>query len=235
MANTVKIPLNTTGSVDLRVKVTVNETNQVYYSTIQTLQVKPVEMTLYMYVAGDFQGWNPGAAPRIGSTDGVNYEGYVWVPTGGTGEFKITSQPNWDGTNYGGTSTVTGGVLDVAGGNLKWPATGKYYRMQVNMNAMTWKVTETNWGVIGAATPGGWDNSTPLVYDPALGKWKATVSFTAGEFKFRANNGWDINMGADGGNPPYLRYDGDNIAVPAGSKTVLLDLSNPLKYTYTLQ
>lgn len=250
MANSSKIPLNTTGSVDVRIKTIVSGTNQASYSNTQTLSIKPVEMTLYMYLPGDYQsqspykeklpagntwGWDPATSPKIASTDGVNYEGYVWIPAGGSGEFKMTSAPDWDHTNYGGTATATGGVLDAAGGNLKWPATGVYYLVKVNMTTKAWTATKTDWGLIGAATPGGWDNSTNMTYDPALGKWKATITFTAGEFKFRANNGWDINMGTDGSNPAYLWYNGNNIAISAGTKTVLLDLSNPLKYTYTVQ
>lgn len=244
MANTAGIPLNTTGNVDVRVKAIVNKTNQVSYSSVQTLSIKPVEMTLYMYVAGDFQkfspymsslpsgnnwGWEPSVAPRIASVDGVNYEGYVWVAAGGTFEFKITAGPNWD-LAYGGDATT----LSTSGGNLKFPTsnTGAYYLVKVNMNTKTWTVTKTDWGLIGGATPGGWDNSTPMVFDVTTGKWKATVTFTAGEFKFRANNGWDINLG---GSANYLSYGGGNINIFAGSKTVVLDLSNPLKYTYSLQ
>lgn len=235
MANGVIIPLGTNGSVDVRIKATVNGTGQVSYSNIQTLTIKPVEMILYMYMPGDYQGWSPASAAKLASSDGINYEGYVWVPAGGSGEFKMTSDPDWNHTNYGGTSTATGGTLDASGGNLKWPATGKYYLVKVNMDTKEWTVTETSWGLIGSATPGGWDNSTPMSYDPAIGKWKATVTFTAAEFKFRANNSWDINLGADPANVPYLWYGKDNIPITAGSKTVLLDLSNPLKYTYTVQ
>ncbi len=233
MALAAGLPLEKEGAVDVRIKATVNNTNQVSYSTDKvTLKIKPVEMILYLHVAGDFQGWNPGGAPRIASNDGINYEGYVWVPAGGNGEFKFTSQPDWNGTNYGGTSGTTGGTIDGSNSNnLQWPATGKYYLLKVNMTTKTWTVTETTWGLIGDATPGGWDNSTPMTYNPTTNKWTATVAFGNGSWKFRANNGWDINIG--GANP--LSYGGDNIASPGGTKTVTLDLSNPLKYTYTIQ
>lgn len=244
MANNSGIAFNTTGNVDVRVKVTVDGTNQVYYSTVQTMQVKPVEMILYMYLPGDYQsfdpykaslpsgntwGWDPATAPKLASTDGVNYEGYVWVPAGGSGEFKMTSAPNWDNTNYGGTATT----LSTSGGNLVWPATGKYYLVKANLTTLTWSTTEiTTWGVIGSGTPGGWDGSTPLTFNTTTLKWTGTINFSAGEFKFRANNGWDINLG---GTPSSLTYGGANIGVAAGSKTVSLDLNNPLKYTYTIQ
>ena len=233
-ASATQIALNTTGSIDVRVKAIVNKTGQVSYSSTQTLSVKPVEMTLYMYVPGDYQGWNPGAAPRLASADGINYEGYIWVPAGGTGEFKINAEPDWDHANYGGTSTATGGVLDAAGGNLKWPATGAYYLLKVNMTTKEWTVLKTDWKIIGAATPGGWDNATPMTYDATTGKWKITLTVTAGEFKFRANDNWDLSLGS--GSNGFLTSDnGGNLTIVAGTKTITLDLSNPLKYTYTVQ
>ena len=50
--------------------------------------------------------------------------------------------------------------------------------------------------------------------------------------KFRANNGWDINLG---GNLSGLTYGGDNISISeAGNYKIVLDLSNPLKYKATI-
>jgi hypothetical protein len=55
---------------------------------------------------------------------------------------------------------------------------------------------------------------------------------TAGEFKFRANNAWTINLGGD---PASMNYDGSNLSVDAGGDYLVeLDLSNPRVYTYTL-
>ncbi len=257
MANTAAIALNTTGSVDVRVKATVNGTGQVSYSNPETLMISPVEMTLYLYVAGGFQsaepykkhlpadnnwGWDPATAPKLASTDGVNYEGYIWVPADVDRGFKFVKGPDWSYGDNGGSSgqtitvdgkNYTGGYLN-SGDNLMWPSTGKYYLVKVNMNDKSWYVFETTWGLIGAATPGGWDNSSPMTYDITLGqfgKWKAATTFTSGEFKFRANNGWDINLGGS----TNLTYGGSNITISAGTKTVLLDLSDPLKYTYTIQ
>ena len=59
--------------------------------------------------------------------------------------------------------------------------------------------------------------TSPLVYSADV-KLKGS-----GEFKFRANNGWDINLG---GNLSALTAGGDNIATPGeGTYTVTLDLS----------
>ena len=67
-----------------------------------------------------------------------------------------------------------------------------------------------------------------MVYNPATNVWTVTTTLKADEFKFRANNGWDINLG---GNMQDLSYGGDNIKVTeAGTYLVTLDLSDPTAY-----
>ncbi|MFV0606194.1 MAG: SusE domain-containing protein, partial [Niabella sp.] len=80
MANNVGIALGTTGSVDVRVKAMVSGTGQVSYSTTQTLKISPVEMIVYWYVPGGYQGWDPTTAPAIASADGSSFEGYIYAP-----------------------------------------------------------------------------------------------------------------------------------------------------------
>jgi len=240
MANTSGVPMGTSGKVDVRIKAVIAGTNQISYSNTLTLTIKPVEMTLYMYLPGDYQGWNPAAAPRLASTDGINYEGYVWVPAGGSGEYKIASQANWNGPNYGygGAGLISSASVNnpqTGNDNLKWLAAGAYYLVKVNMSTLALSVTRTDWGVIGSATPGGWDNSTPMAYDAASGTWKVTIAASTGEFKFRANNSWDINFGMGSSSGTLQLNSPSNIPLATGSRTITLNLSNPLKYTYTIQ
>jgi hypothetical protein len=60
-----------------------------------------------------------------------------------------------------------------------------------------------------------------------------TMDMTAGEFKFRANDAWDINYGKsdkDG----IIGGNNDNIAIDeAGNYTIVLDLSHAV-YTYSI-
>jgi len=186
---------------------------------------------LYLYLPGDYQGWSPDVAPRLGATvPNLNdYEGYVYVPAGGSYEFKMTNAPDWNHTAYGGDAAT----LSATGPNLKWPGGAGYYLVKANPTTMTWSATKTDWGIIGDATPGGWDNSTNMTYDATNKVWVInSVPLTAKSMKFRANNGWDLNLG---GNPSALTYGGDNISVSeAGNYKIVLDLSNPLKYKATL-
>lgn len=200
----------------------------------------------YLYVPGEYQGWNPGGAPKLWSTNGFIYEGYIWVPGGGTRKFKFTSAPNWGGVNYGfngnpGELSTDGGASDL---DLPANENGQLYLLRVNTTALTWSATATDWGVIGSATPGGWDNSTPMDYDPATGLLTAQVAMTAGAFKFRANNDWGINLGGSPVGDPYLDYGGNDLNnSTAGTVIVVLDLRTPavntpptpFKYKYSIQ
>lgn len=201
------------------VKVTLNMMEYTY--TIEVIG----EMNLTLYVPGGYQGWNPGAAPTLYSRDfNFKYEGYVNFNE--ASEFKITSAPNWDGTNYGDEGD---GTLSTDGGNLSVSESG-YYKINVDLSGAPYKytLTKTDWGLIGSATDGGWDNSTPMTYNADTKVWSVTTTLKADEFKFRANNGWDINLGGDLNN---LSYGGDNIKITeAGTYKVSLDLSDPATY-----
>ena len=182
---------------------------------------EPEETTVsVLYVVGNHQGWKPDAEVigMIYSTedDGI-YTGYAFL----NGEFKCTSEQNWDGTNYGSGGD---GILSTEGsaGNINAPE--GYYWLEFDTNALTYTLTPANWGVIGDATPGGWDSDTDLVYNPESLKLEVEMTLTDGTIKFRANDGWDLNYG---GSLEELSAGGDNISVTAGTYQVVLDLSTP--------
>ena len=49
------------------------------------------------------------------------------------------------------------------------------YRLNVNINDKTYTTELTNWGVIGSATPTGWDSDTDMVFDEVSGTLKLTL------------------------------------------------------------
>ncbi|UOQ50990.1 SusE domain-containing protein [Hymenobacter cellulosivorans] len=59
-----------------------------------------------------------------------------------------------------------------------------------------------SWAIIGEATPNGWNTETRMSYDYCSRVWSVTLPLKAGEFKFRANNGWDKNLGDEGTGDP---------------------------------
>ncbi len=225
-AMTAGIPAGKQGVLDFRIVATINGKQQAYSNT-KTITVTPNVLLAVLYVPGDYQGWSPSTAPVIASTDAISYDGYVNLTN--TNGFKFTSEPDWDHTNYGDAGA---GKLSTSGGNITVPSAG-YYRVQANLSTLTWSATLTQWGIVGAATPKGWDASTPLSFDAATNTWVIqSVALKADAYKFRANDGWDINLGGD---PAKLTYGGGNITVTeAGNYKVVLNLSNPAAYTCTL-
>ncbi|MGE5429310.1 MAG: SusF/SusE family outer membrane protein, partial [Methylococcaceae bacterium] len=95
-------------------------------------------------------------------------------------------------------------------------------------NAYTY--TANRWGLIGDATPGGWDSDQNMTWDATNQVFTITLDLTAAKIKFRANDAWDINLGGD---INALTQNGADIAVAAaGNYTITL---NPwtLKATVT--
>ncbi len=234
---------NAVGQLELRVKSYISDAVADIYSNVLAVSVTPYLVVINypsLWVAGDYQGWDPASAPKISSrnANGI-YEGYVNI-VGGTHQFKYTSQPDWNGTNYGWvSSTTTGsdvaGTFSSSGGNLFVPEDG-YYLLKANTNSNTWSGTKTTWGIIGDAAANGWADDVKMTYDATKNVWKVTTVLKAGGLKFRANSAWAINMG-DTGADLSLEYDGDNIVIPAslaGTRTITLDLKAG-NYTYTIE
>jgi hypothetical protein len=219
------------------------------YSNAVAFKVSPFKtVTLKkLYVPGDYQGWNPGAAPVLAEAVGKPdmYEGYINIPTGGSYQFKMTPQPDWTPTAYGDATGNSGDIIvaNYAGGNMMVPA-GGYYELTANLKTNKWTATKTTWSIIGDATPGGWSTDTQMTYDATNQVWKVTANMLAsGSFKFRANNAWAIDFGIDGNKKlvyadnPFFGYTAglNNLSVPSdGNYTITLDLHNSGNYTYDL-
>ena len=189
-----------------------------------------------IYVPGGYQAgsgygadWSPADAPNLASVNSDNkYEGYVYFA--GKGEFKFTAGPNWD-VNWGDNGAD--GTLDGGGANISIAEAG-YYKMNVDLNNFTYTVVKTNWGIIGSATPTGWDSDTKMKFDAAKKTWSLDIDLKAGDIKFRANDGWDINYG-DNGADGILNGGGSNIAIASGgSYKITMKLETP-DYTYNIE
>jgi len=124
------------------------------------------------------------------------------------------------GTNYGGV----GGVLSVNGAAIIPEHTG-WNIMSVDVNALTYDISEYRIGLVGSATPNGWNTpDQPMEYDPATGTWSITINLIDGDIKFRLNNAWAWNLG---GTPDNLTHDGPNIPLTAGNYTITLTITQP--------
>jgi len=218
--------------VEFRVKgyVGLEVDGNALYSNPVTLNITPFEaeeVFEQLWIPGNYQGWAPADAPGVYSVlNNGSYEGFVYFTEDNT-EFKMTDAPNWDNGIFG-ADAATAGSLATPGDNLVLPGVIGMYRVQADINDLTYSVEATNWGLIGDATPGGWDADTDMVYEAATGLLTLTVDLNQGEIKFRANDDWGINLGDTGGDAK-LEYNGDNIAVgEAGNYTVTLDLTGAI-------
>lgn len=180
-----------------------------------------------LYTPGNSNGWSQTASQILTTTDYVTYSGYAYL----NGEYKFSTAPNWDGTNLGSTGVEGELTNDGGAGNLNAAVAGLYW-LNVNISNLTYTATLcSTYGMIGDATPNGWDASTALTPSDDFLQWTGTIALKDGEFKFRANDGWDINLGGDMNN---LTPGGDNIKSPgAGTYEVTLDLST-VPYTCKL-
>ena len=224
----------TAQDVELRVRAVVGreDDGNVLVSAPVTINVTPFEAERVfpaLNVPGAHQGWDPPSAPQIFDVnENGRFEGFVFFPEANN-EFKFTDGPSWD-VNYGDDGAD--GTLDQGGANIMATASGMH-RLNVDINAQTYTVEATQWGLIGSATPTGWDADTDLVYNADEGTLSLTVDLVVGEIKFRANDAWDINLG-DTGADGSLEYGGDNIAVGEdGNYTVTLLLNQP-EYGFSL-
>ena len=148
-----------------------------------------------LYMAGDANGWSH--IDYLSSEDGVNYTGFMYLNQNG---FKFCSQPNWDGTNYGGA------FFGQESDNIIMDETEGYYKVDVDLSTKKYTLTEIkSIGIIGSAAPNGWDSDVDLTYVPYNKEtkegryWEAkNIKLKAGECKFRANDAWDMQWGFDG-------------------------------------
>ena len=165
-----------------------------------------------LYMAGDANGWNQ--IDILNSDDGVHFTGYMYLNQNG---FKFCTQPNWDGTNYGGA------FFGQESDNIMMTQEAGFYQVDVDLSAKTYTLTPFTIGIIGSATPKGWDGDTEMTYNPEERCWELkNVKLTDGEMKFRHTNDWNLNWG---GPLDALVHDGDNIAVAAGTYDIKLKVN----------
>lgn len=167
-----------------------------------------------LYMAGDANGWKQ--IDVLNSEDGVNFTGYMYLNQNG---FKFSTQPNWDGTNYGADFDTAPNA-----GNIVITEPAGFYQVDVNLSAKSYTLTPFTIGIIGNATPKGWDGDTNMTYNPEERCWELKdVTLTDGEMKFRHTNDWNLSWGGELDN--LTTQNGPNIAVAAGTYDIKLEVN----------
>ncbi|MCO4294256.1 SusE domain-containing protein [Solitalea sp. MAHUQ-68] len=223
--------------LEVRVKSTVASTIAPVYSNVTELTLTPYPIIIVypsVNVPGAQNGWNVKTDKVASVYDNKIYEGYVNFPDPSALTFKYNIGDVWYGwASSTNTDSYAGGTFNTTGGNLFVPSAG-YYLMKADFNANTWSAEKVTFGIVGDAVA-GWEADTEMTYDATEKVWKVTANFNAGPMKFRANHKWDLNYGDNKPANGFLKVNGENIQVPvAGNYTVVLDLSNPGNYRFSL-
>lgn len=187
-----------------------------------------------IYTPGGSNGWDGPSSQQLYTEDYLNYYGYVVL----NGDFKLNPEPFWGGHDMGVQEAATVTVADngvvtlegvANGGNNISGATDALYWMTFDYGSREFKAQSiVSLGLIGGFN--SWGEQANLTASADKLVWSGTVTLDGGEFKFRANDNWDINLG---GSIDDLRYNGDNLkGIEAGTYDVTLNLS-ALPYTAT--
>ncbi len=164
---------------------------------------------------------------------------HLWTLNGldlSNGEAKFRANDAWD-VNWGG-SDFPNGTATLDGPNI--PVNSGTYDVSFNDITGEYSFSELSGttyetvGIIGSATPLGWDASSPMQQDVNNPHIWRLIGFTLvdGEAKFRANNAWDVNWGASDFPAGTATQDGPNIPITAGTYTITF---NDLSGAYTFE
>ena len=223
--------------LEMQVCAEVSDKVDVMCSQSVTFEVTPFQADIdypKLQVPGSYQGWAPEKEETVifSLQSDENYAGYIWFGEDGA-LYKFTRGTTWD-ENWGDGDAD--GVLEPGGiGNdIPISSTMGMYYLTCDLNGLTHTNEKTNWGIIGDATPTGWDSDTDLDWDADRMVLTTTMDLSEGVIKFRANDDWAINLGDNGGNGS-MEQDGDDITImEAGNYTIDLVLMTVPIPTYVI-
>ena len=218
----------------------VSEPQEIKITMVETEGEVPAPM---LAVPGQYQGWNPGGAPLLAASAAgqTDFEGFIYMDINEADNqgFKFVEGVDgvykWGNPDWGKSDD---GVLVIDGeSNITVDEDGLYF-IQADTGAGTYSTTLMSLGLIGSATPTGWDSDTDFVYDATNNVLSLDINLTnGGEYKVRANNGWDIEFpgqfGPDSDGDGFLDTKDGNFTHEGatGNYRVTLDVFTSRKYT----
>ena len=233
-------------NVDFYVSAKVGEYAKVYSAPVTASATVTQAEKEYpkLTVAGSYayNNWSPGKGQFVYDFEGTDakYSGVIDF-----GEDVSALQFKFVGAAWGENEfSVPAGEAQaaeaaelplVAGGgdNISAYTTHRFYSLTLDKN--TPKVIKNfsfnSLGVIGDATPTGWDADTDMEFNAAKQRFYVDLTLIDGKIKFRADDDWAVNWGgADG----VLSAGGADIAVAAGNYRIYVNLNDPANPTYEL-
>lgn len=202
-----------------------------------TYTIKAVAPQFYM--VGTLPGWSAeGAAKALLYPQSNTVMTYTSKFTGAW-DLKLWNKNDlgdWDacyGTAVDGDNSESGSLIN-SGANAISSPSAEFYTFTVDVANMTYSWTKldnqtpteyTAMGVIGDFN--SWSSDMEMT-EVTPHNWYCIGSVTDGGLKFRANNGWDVNWGADLTITDSKFYGvgvggGSNISVPAGTYAFYLN------------
>lgn len=225
------VPGNTTSKVNVRIQYQLSSYVS-NYSNVITMTVTPFIATSWVWVPGDYEGWNNagGALDSLVSPNGDGkYYGIINIPAGGTGEFKIIPVKGSWNVAYGDGGD---GSLSTSGGNLKATAGAQYY-ITADMNKKTYTLAKADYySITGNAVVGGdWgvDEFMKFVND-GNNNWVSKLALqtvaAGGGFKIRQDAQWTNSWGLSSTAGVLTSSSGGNLTVSAnGTYTVTFNMA----------
>lgn len=215
-----------------RVRTFVGNGSMMQHSKVTSLMITPyLASPTYNYTdiflvgsataaAWDNEAGNMKMLPLLKTADANKYTftGYF-----GEGEFKMVEEKGSWVKQFGLGDAAGQLSTDGGSGNIPVTAAG-YYTLTVNTADLTYTLepatapgtTYTSVSIIGSVN-GDWDTDTALTqstFDPHVWTGKG-IQLSEGEFKFRANNAWDVSWGTNAEYFGTASTSGGNIPVTA--------------------
>ncbi|MBB6329533.1 hypothetical protein HNP24_000483 [Chryseobacterium sediminis] len=246
--------------IEVRLKTSVGPAT--FYTNVIALKVTPYTPNpdlvypkinvpgAYAGAAG-YANWTPSNSPNLFSPEkNDKYRGFIFIKdaSGDNGKYKFAINQDWPG-NKGDDGTNTG-KLKADGSDIVPSAAGTFY-MKVDWAANTYSAVLANFGIIGDATPTGWNSDTDFVYNPATKTYviNSIALSNTGVFKFRANDDWamkfqpkDADQTLVSGTAVQSYFSAENTVTgdpaykvsQAGNYKIELDLHNSAYYKLTI-
>ena len=233
-------------NVDFYVSAKVGEYAKVYSAPVTASATVTAAEKQYpkLTVAGSYayNNWSPGKGQFVYDFEGtdVKYSGVIDF-----GEDVSALNFKFVGTSWGENEfSVPAGEAQaaeaaelplVAGGgdNIAAYTTHRFYSLTLDKSApkVIKNFSFNSLGVIGDATPTGWDSDTDMEFNTEKQRFYVDLTLIDGKIKFRADDDWAVNWGgADG----VLSAGGADIAVAAGNYRIYVNLNDPANPTYEL-
>lgn len=191
----------------------------------KTYTITPLNFAEYIYEAGVNNGWGGYQQPLYCADGNGTYTGYFYAQkddswTGGKGAFKFRGDADgWNNGNYGtGTfndATLTGTLIDGDNSGNIMPAPG-FYRADVNLADMTFKLTAINSVYVVGNSIGDWNTGVAMTFNHEKHCWECDATFLEASdpnIKFKGNGTWDSEDGNWGGTMDNI-INGSNDNIP---------------------